>query len=64
MTSQIDKARQFRSLHVPHDPIVLYNIRDAGSAKAVARAGAEAFATGSWSVAAAQRCPCTRCWPS
>jgi 2-methylisocitrate lyase-like PEP mutase family enzyme len=54
MTSQIDKAERFRSLHVPHDPLILYNIWDAGSAKAVARAGAKAVATGSWSVAAAQ----------
>jgi len=54
MTSQIDKAEQFRRLHVPHDPIILYNIWDAGSAKAVARAGVKAVATGSWSMAAAQ----------
>ena len=54
MTSQIDKAERFRSLHVPHKPIILCNIWDAGSAKAVVRAGAKAIATGSWSVAAAQ----------
>lgn len=54
MTSQSDKARLFRSLHVPGNPVVLYNIWDAGSAAAVARAGARALATGSWSVAAAQ----------
>lgn len=54
MTSQIDKAEYFRSLHIPHDPVILYNIWDAGSAKAVAAAGAKAIATGSWSVAAAQ----------
>lgn len=54
MTSQIDAARLFRSLHRPTEPIVLYNIWDAGSAVAVARAGARAIATGSWSVAAAQ----------
>lgn len=48
MTSQIDKAEQFRRLHVPHDPIILHNIWDAGSAKAVERAGAEDIATGSW----------------
>jgi 2-methylisocitrate lyase-like PEP mutase family enzyme len=44
----------FRALHVKGDPLVLYNIWDAGSAKAVAGAGARALATGSWSVAAAQ----------
>lgn len=54
MTSQTNKARLFRSLHIPHDPVILYNIWDAGSAVAVARAGAKAVATGSWSVAAAQ----------
>lgn len=54
MTSQIEKAERFRRLHVPHDPLILYNIWDAGSAKAVVRAGAKAIATGSWSVAAAQ----------
>jgi 2-methylisocitrate lyase-like PEP mutase family enzyme len=49
-----DKAKQFRDLHEPGNPLVLYNIWDAGSAKAVAEAGAKALATGSWSVAAAQ----------
>ena len=37
----------FASLHVPGDPLVLYNIWDAGSAIAVAAAGARALATGS-----------------
>lgn len=46
-------ARTFRSLHVPGRPLVLFNVWDAGSAKAVAAAGARALATGSWSVAAA-----------
>jgi 2-methylisocitrate lyase-like PEP mutase family enzyme len=50
---QIDKANQFASLHQKGDPLVLFNIWDAGSAKAVAEAGAKAIATGSWSVAAA-----------
>lgn len=52
--TQADKARRFAELHVKGDPVVLYNIWDAGSAKAVAKAGAKAIATGSWSVAAAQ----------
>ncbi len=55
--SQADKARHFASLHVKGDPVVLYNIWDAGTAKAVAEAGAVAVATGSWSVAAAQGYP-------
>jgi 2-methylisocitrate lyase-like PEP mutase family enzyme len=43
----------FAQLHVPGDPLILFNAWDAGSAAAVARAGARAIATGSWSVAAA-----------
>ena len=52
--SQAEKYRAFATLHVPGDPVVLYNVWDAGSAKAVAEAGAKAIATGSASVAAAQ----------
>jgi 2-methylisocitrate lyase-like PEP mutase family enzyme len=37
----------FAALHVPGDPLVLYNIWDPGSASAVAEAGAKALATGS-----------------
>lgn len=48
-----EKARAFAALHRKGDPLVLYNIWDAGSARAVAEAGAPALATGSWSVAAA-----------
>ncbi|MDP2026395.1 isocitrate lyase/phosphoenolpyruvate mutase family protein [Sulfuriferula sp.] len=48
-----DKYRKFKELHVPGKPLVLYNIWDAGGAKAVAEAGAKAIATSSWSVAAA-----------
>lgn len=51
--SQPDKARAFKALHIQKDPLVLYNIWDAGGAQAVAKAGAKAIATGSWSVAAA-----------
>jgi 2-methylisocitrate lyase-like PEP mutase family enzyme len=54
MTSQIEKAVLFRSFHVAQNPLVLYNIWDAGSARAVTRAGAKAIATSSWSLAAAQ----------
>ena len=53
MPTQQERARAFQALHVPGDPVVLYNVWDAGSAQAVARAGARALATGSWSVAAA-----------
>ena len=34
------KFETFRALHVPGEPVVLYNIWDAGSAIAVAAAGA------------------------
>jgi len=44
---------QFRALHRPGNPVILFNAWDAGSAAAVERAGAKAIATGSWSVAAA-----------
>ena len=54
MTDQTKRAQDFAALHVPGDPLVLYNIWDAGSAAAVANAGAAAVATGSWSVAEAQ----------
>ncbi len=47
----------FSALHVSGDPLVLYNIWDAGSATAVAGSGAKAVATGSWSVAAAHGYP-------
>lgn len=53
MTTQKEKAELFASLHIKGDPVILYNIWDAGSAKAVADSGAKAIATGSWSVAAA-----------
>jgi 2-methylisocitrate lyase-like PEP mutase family enzyme len=51
MPTQNQKAEQFRQLHVPGRPWVLFNIWDPGSAKAVAAAGARALGTGSWSVA-------------
>ena len=56
MTSTVDqhqRATSFRALHVRANPLILFNVWDAGSAKAVAAAGARALATGSWSVAAA-----------
>jgi len=53
MISQKEKAEIFSELHIKGDPLILFNIWDAGSAKAVSDAGAKAIATGSWSVAAA-----------
>ena len=45
---------EFAALHREGDPLVLYNVWDAGSAVAVAEAGAKALATGSHSLAGAQ----------
>jgi 2-methylisocitrate lyase-like PEP mutase family enzyme len=53
IATQADKARAFQALHVRGAPLVLFNAWDAGSARAVADAGAPSIATGSWSVAAA-----------
>lgn len=50
MTAKFDR---FAALHVARAPLVLFNIWDAGSARAVAAAGALALATGSASVAGA-----------
>jgi 2-methylisocitrate lyase-like PEP mutase family enzyme len=52
--AQQERAKLFASLHRPGDPLILFNVWDAGSARIVAEAGAKAIATGSWSVAAAQ----------
>jgi len=47
----------FVALHVPGDPVVLYNIWDVGSALSVVKAGARALATGSHPVADANGWP-------
>jgi 2-methylisocitrate lyase-like PEP mutase family enzyme len=48
-----NKVESFADLHVPGNPLILFNIWDAGSTIAVAKAGAKAIATGSWGVAGA-----------
>lgn len=53
MTDSMTKANVFKALHVKGDPLVLYNIWDAGTARIVAAAGAKAVATGSKPVASA-----------
>jgi len=53
MPARHDLYRAFEALHVPGTPVILFNAWDAGSAKAVADAGAQAIATGSASVAGA-----------
>jgi 2-methylisocitrate lyase-like PEP mutase family enzyme len=52
--NQSEKAARFAELHGKGGaPLLLYNAWDAGSAKAIAAAGAAAIATSSWSVAEA-----------
>jgi len=51
MVDTTRKDEQFRALHIPGKPLILFNVWDAGSARAVAAAGARALATSSWSVA-------------
>jgi 2-methylisocitrate lyase-like PEP mutase family enzyme len=51
------KYETFAALHVPGDPVILYNIWDVGSALAVIAAGAKALATGSHPVADANGFP-------
>jgi len=53
MTDRKQRAAAFAALHVKGEPLVLFNIWDAGSARTVENAGAKALATGSWPVAAA-----------
>ncbi len=53
MTTQSDKARAFAAMHQPGNPVVIYNIWDAGSSRTVEAAGAPALATGSSPVATA-----------
>jgi 2-methylisocitrate lyase-like PEP mutase family enzyme len=53
----VSKFETFAALHVPGDPVILYNIWDVGSALAVAAAGAKALATGSHPVADANGWP-------
>lgn len=49
--SQLDRARQFRALHVPGNPVVLPNAWDVISARIVESSGAQAVATTSAGVA-------------
>ena len=46
-------ADTFKALHIKSDPIVLFNVWDAGTAKIVQSTGAKAIATGSFPVAVA-----------
>jgi 2-methylisocitrate lyase-like PEP mutase family enzyme len=48
-----NKTESFTALHRPGNPLILFNVWDAGSTVAIAKAGAKAIATGSWGVAGA-----------
>lgn len=53
MHRQTEAARTLAALHHKGRPLVLYNAWDAGSAKTIAAAGAQAIGTSSWAMAAA-----------
>ena len=53
----MSKFERFAALHIPGDPVVLFNVWDVGSALAVVAAGAKALATGSHPVASAHGFP-------
>ena len=53
MSDQIEKANGFGALHIKGDPLIIFNVWDAGTAKAAADVGAKAVATGSYAVAMA-----------
>ena len=56
-TAMASKFETFTALHVPGDPVILFNIWDVGSALAVVAAEARALATGSHPVADANGWP-------
>jgi 2-methylisocitrate lyase-like PEP mutase family enzyme len=51
--NQIERARSFADLHKKGDPLVIFNVWDAGTARAAAEIGVKAIATGSYAVAVA-----------
>ena len=69
MTTQADRARIFADLHVKGDPLIIFNVWDAGTAKSAEEIGAKAVATGSYAVALAhgfedgERLPLDLFWP-
>lgn len=53
MITQFDRAGTFAELHVKGDPLLIFNVWDAGTAKSAQEVGAKAVATGSYAVALA-----------
>ncbi len=50
---QIERAKEFSALHQQGDPVIIFNVWDAGTAKVAAEIGVKAVATGSYAVALA-----------
>ena len=57
MATAKERFERFAALHVPGDPVVLFNVWDVGSAQAAVRTGSKALATGSHPVASANGWP-------
>lgn len=55
--NQIESAKLFSSLHVAGDPLILFNVWDAGTARIAADVGSKAIATGSYAIALANGFP-------
>ena len=53
MRDQAEQARIFAELHVAGDPLIIFNVWDAGTAREAEGFGAKAIATGSYAVALA-----------
>ena len=53
MKNQIERANQFAKLHIKGDPLIIFNVWDAGTGKAAQEIGVKAIATGSYAVALA-----------
>ncbi|NOT47981.1 MAG: isocitrate lyase/phosphoenolpyruvate mutase family protein, partial [Acidobacteria bacterium] len=53
MADQHEMAKAFAALHVKGDPVIIFNVWDAGTARAAAEIGVSAVATGSYAVALA-----------
>src|SRR4030095_6100896 len=53
MANQTELAETFAALHVNGDPLIIFNVWDAGTAVAAEEFGAKAIATGSYAVALA-----------
>jgi 2-methylisocitrate lyase-like PEP mutase family enzyme len=53
MANQTELAETFTALHVKGEPLIIFNVWDAGTANEAEKFGAKAVATGSYAVARA-----------